>query len=170
VRRGYHRLVRAAQAGALRAALEVKPTDLRHREELLEDAFLYAKKIDVTTYERQRDILREQIALASNDLDDARQDEIDFEGLLGFAEYVVTNAARLWMEATAEQRPRLPRALLPEGLRFRDGNIGTAVTGMAFMQLEATESREEGVASPRGFAIGYQRDFQGIWRSDRRDA
>ena len=97
---------RAAQAGALRAAFDVKLTDLRRRETLLEDAFLYAKKIDATTYERQRDMLREQIALASIDLEDARQEEIDVESLLGFAEYVVTNAARLWMEATAEQRPR----------------------------------------------------------------
>ena len=141
---------RAAQAGALRAALEVKLTDLRRREELLEDAFLYAKKIDATTYERQRDMLREQIALASIDLDDARHEEIDVEGLLGFAEYVVTNAARLWMEATAEQRPRLQRALFPEGLRLRDGRIGTAVTCMAFTQLEAIEGGEFRCGVPNG--------------------
>lgn len=46
-------------------------------------------------------------------------EEIDVEGLLGFAEYVLTNAAGLWMEATAEQRPRLQRALFAEGLRLR---------------------------------------------------
>jgi hypothetical protein len=117
----------------------------------LEDAFLYAKKIDATTYERQRDMLREQIALASIDLEDARQEEIDVEGLLGFAEYVVTNAARLWMEATAEQRPRLQRALFPEGLRFRDGRVGTAVTCMAFTQLEGNEGGVSVMASPTGF-------------------
>ena len=95
--------------------------------------------------------MREQIALASIDLEDARQEEIDVEGLLGFAEYIVTNAARLWMEATAEQRPRLQRALFPEGLRLRDGRVGTAVTCMAFTQLEAIEDRNEGLASPTGF-------------------
>ena len=36
------------------------------------------------------------------ELEDARLDQIDVEGLLGFAEYVLTNAARLWTEATAE--------------------------------------------------------------------
>ena len=132
---------RAAEAGALRAALEVKLADLRRREELLEDAFLYAKKIDAITYERQRDTMREQIALATIELEDARHDEIDVEGLLGFAEYVLTNAARMWMEATAEQRPRLQRALFPEGLRLQDGRIGTAVTCMAFTQLQAIEGR-----------------------------
>jgi hypothetical protein len=55
------------------------------------------------------------MALASIDLEAAGQEEIDVEGLLGFAEYVLTNAARLWMEATAEQRPRLQCALFPEG-------------------------------------------------------
>ena len=56
------------------------------------------------------------------ELEDARLDQIDVEGLLGFAEYVLTNAARLWMEATAEQRPRLQRALFPEGLRLTRRN------------------------------------------------
>ncbi len=97
-------------------------------------------------------MVREQIALASIDLEDARQEEIDVEGLLGFAEYVLTNAARLWMEATAEQRPRLQRALFPEGLRLRDGRIGTAVTCMAFTQLEAIEGRDSVLASPAGIA------------------
>jgi hypothetical protein len=148
--------VRAAQAGALRAALDVKLADLRRREEELEEAFVYKKTIDEITYGRQRDKVREQIALASIDLEDARQEEIDVESLLGFAEYVVTNAARLWMEATAEQRPRLQRALFPEGLRFRDGRIGTAVTCMAFTQLEAIEGRETGVASPTGSRDTYE--------------
>ena len=138
------------------ADLEVRLADLRRREELLDDAYLYAKKIDAITYERQRDTMREQIALASIELEDARHEEIDVEGLLGFAEYVLTNAARLWMEATAEQRPRLQRALFPEGLRLRDGRIGTAVTCMAFTQLEAIEGRESGLASPTGFEPVFQ--------------
>ena len=142
---------RVTEAGSLRIALEERLADLRGRESLLEDAYLYAKKIDATTYERQRDALREQMALATIDLEDARHDEIDVEGLLGFAEYVLTNAARLWMEATDEQRPRLQRALFPEGLRFRDGKIGTAVTCMAFTQLQTIAGDKQAVASPAGF-------------------
>jgi site-specific DNA recombinase len=143
---------RAAEAEALRGDLEVKLADLRRREELLEDAYLYAKKIDAITYERQRDAIREQIALVTIELDDARHDEIDVEGLVGLAEYVMTNAARLWMEATAEQRPRLQRALFPEGLRLRDGRIGTTATCMAFTQLQPIEGHDSDVASPTGFS------------------
>ena len=71
------------------ATLEVKLADLRRREGLLEDAYLYTKRIDAITYERQRDTMREQIALATIELEDARLDQIDVEGLLGFAEYVL---------------------------------------------------------------------------------
>lgn len=74
------------------------------------------------------------------------------------------------MEATIDQKVRLQRALFPEGLRLRDGKIGTAVTCIAFTQLRNIESGKSDLASPRGFAIGYTRDFQGVWRSDRRAA
>ena len=37
----------------------------------------FYKRIDATTYERQRDKLREDIALVRLELDDARLDEID---------------------------------------------------------------------------------------------
>jgi site-specific DNA recombinase len=140
---------RTAEAGALRAALEAKLADLRGREELLEEAFLYERKIDAATYERQRDTIREQVALATIELEDARHEEADVEGLLGFAEHVLTNAARLWMEATPDQKTRLQRSLFPEGLRLRDGKIGTAVTCMAFTQLREIEAGNSGVASRR---------------------
>jgi hypothetical protein len=39
---------------------------------LLDEAFLYTRSVDSTTYERQRDKLREEIALARIELDDAR--------------------------------------------------------------------------------------------------
>jgi hypothetical protein len=143
--------VRTAEAGALRAALAAKLADLRGREELLEEAFLYSKKIDATTYERQRDAIREQIALATLDLGDARHEEADVEGLLTFAEHILTNADRLWMEATIAQRARLQRALFPEGMRLRDGKTGTAVTCLAFTQLGGIEGHDSGVTSPTGF-------------------
>jgi len=78
----------------------------------------FYKRIDATTYERQRDKLREDIALVRLELDDARLDEIDVEGLLAYAEHVLSNAASLWRTTTGEQRRRLQYALFPEGLRF----------------------------------------------------
>ena len=45
-----------------------------------DEAFLYKREIDRPTYERQRDKLREDIALVRIELEDAKLDEIDLEG------------------------------------------------------------------------------------------
>ena len=99
-----------------RADLESHLTELRRKELALEDAYIYDQRrtIDGTTYERQRDKLREEIAIAEIEQQDARLDEIDVDGILGFAEHVLGNAARLWFEATPEQKQRLQR-LVPRG-------------------------------------------------------
>lgn len=50
---------------------------------------------DHQTYERQRDQLRAQLALAEMELSEAVLSQLDVEGVLAFAEHVLTNAARL---------------------------------------------------------------------------
>ena len=109
------------------------------------------QKIDRPTYERQRDLLRETVALATIEVQDATLDEIDVEGVLGFAEHVLANATRLWADATLELKQRLQRVLFPEGLRLKAGRLGTAATCLAFMQLRPFDGRQEGLASPTGF-------------------
>ena len=73
------------------------------------DAFLHRGLIDQRTYQRQVDKLDEEITLAETALHDARLDELDVEGVLAFAECVLTNAGRLWLEASLEQKQRLQR-------------------------------------------------------------
>ena len=101
---------------------------------------------------------------------DALIDGKDIEGVLGFAEYLLTNAGRVWQEASLPQRQQLQRAIFPEGLPFNGGGFGTAPTCLAVNGLRGIGSTETGVASPPGFAIDYQPTFKGIWRSDRRAA
>jgi site-specific DNA recombinase len=142
---------RRAGAGRLRIELEDRIRGLRERETRLEDAYLFEKLIDVTTYERQRDRIRQDIAVSELELEDAKLDEIDVEGLLGFAEHVLGNAATLWLEADVDQKQRIQRALFPKGLEFEDGRIGTAVTCLAFSEFRTSENSESGLASPTGF-------------------
>ena len=143
--------LRSASAGALRQDLEAKVADLKRRESLLDEAYLYDQRIDRSTYERQRDALRESVALVSMELQDAKLEEIDVEGILGFAEFAVTNAARLWTEASLEQKQRLQRVLFPLAVRLKDGKVGTSVTCFAFMQIQPIQPLKEGLASPTGF-------------------
>ena len=88
---------------------------LRRRETQLDDAWVYGKRINSGTYERQRDKLREDIALCRIELEDARVEEIDVEGLLGFAEHVLGAAAGLLAGGTRAREAAAPASLVPGG-------------------------------------------------------
>ena len=62
------------------------------------------------------------------ELSDAVLDDLDVEGVLGFAEHVLTNAARLWAELGIDGKQELQQALFPQGLFFDGQEFGTAVT------------------------------------------
>jgi site-specific DNA recombinase len=139
------------EAERVKTLLETRLEGLRRRATALDEAYLYDRKIDAQTYEAQRDKLREEIALARMELEDVKLNALDVEGLLGFAEHILTNAARLWIEASPAHRSRLQSVLFPEGLRFSDGRFGTATTCLAFKQLAGNSSESEGVVTPEGF-------------------
>jgi len=126
---------------------------LSQRESVFEEAFLFERRIDEATYERQRDKVREEIAFAEMAAQDARLDELDVDGLLAFAEHVLTNAARLWIQSSVEYKTRLQEVLFPEGLRVKDGEFGTATTSFAFLQLQEDSAAQSGLASPTGTVI-----------------
>ena len=64
----------------------------------LDEAFLYSEAIDVTTYGRQRDKLREELTLAKIDHHTEAVDELDVEGILAFAERILPRASDLWVQ------------------------------------------------------------------------
>jgi hypothetical protein len=68
-------------------------------------ALLHERSIDRQTYERQRDQLREQVALAEIELNDAVLSQIDIDGVLAFAEHVMTNVAESEAAAAAAVLP-----------------------------------------------------------------
>jgi hypothetical protein len=143
---------RQGGARSLREGLQARVEGINRRLEQLEEKFIYANAIDQTTYDRQRDKLREELALVRLELKEAKVEEIDLEGVLAFTEHVVRDAARLWIEATLEQKVRLQGVFFPDGLPFDGQRFGTASTCLALKQLEDSQSVESGVASPTGFA------------------
>ena len=126
----------------------------QQRLDRIDEAFLHERSIDRQSYERQRDQLREQLALAQMELSAAGENELDIEGALAFAEHLLTNAARLWMELALDQKQQLQQVLFPEGLRFDGEKFGTAVTCLAFKQLAVSEGEKARLASPPGFEPG----------------
>ncbi len=145
-----HRL----EAASLGRQIAGRITGLRQRERQLEEAYVYENRIDEQTYDRQRDLIREDLALAQMEFDEARVEEIDAEGVFGFAEFVLTNASRLWSEAEPEHKQKLQAVLFPEKITFSEGRFGTAVTCLAFNQLGGFVAGKESMASPPGFEPG----------------
>ena len=72
------------------------------------------------------------------------------EGLIAFAEYLMSNLASTWFQANLKQRQQIQRAIFPEGLPFDGQGFGTAVTCLAFNQLVEAGGSENGLASPSG--------------------
>lgn len=77
-------------------------------------------------------------------------EQLDIDGVLAFAEHVLANASRLWMELGLDQKQRLQQVLFPEGLRFDGEKFGTAVTCLAFKQLAQSGEEKSSLASPAG--------------------
>jgi hypothetical protein len=94
-------------------------------------------------------------------LHDAQLDEIDIEGVLGFAETLILDARRLWMEGTLDQRQRLQKVLFPKGVSYSNqSGFGTTETILFFRWLALVQEKNE-VWRPR-------RDLNPCYRRERR--
>jgi site-specific DNA recombinase len=159
---GYMRLVKdrvlcvweqeCAAARDRTAEQERRLKAVRLKLDRLDEAFLYSESIDLDTYSRQRDRLREELTMSKIDYHTDAVEELDVEGILAFAERILPRAADLWVQASLDYRQRLQELFFPEGIAY-DGNRfnRTAVTAPLFRYLEPDERAESSLASPAGF-------------------
>jgi len=97
---------KAAVQGEL-ADVERKVKTIRQKLDRLDEAFIFAHAIDMEAYERQRDRLREELTLVQIDRHSTELEDLDVEGVLAFAEWVLPRASDLWVHASLDQRQRL---------------------------------------------------------------
>ena len=110
----------------------------------LDEAFLFERSIEIETYDRHAEKLREELTLARIDRHSGQLDELDVEGILAFAERVLPRAADLWVQASLEQRQRFQQLFFPNGIAFDGkGFVGTRVTAPAFSYLRTIEDGNE---------------------------
>ena len=121
------------------------------RRTSLDEAFLFERSNDIETYDRHTEKMREELTLARIDRHSGQLEELDVEGILGFAERVLSRAADLWVQASFEQRQRFQQLFLPDGIAF-DGNclIGTGVTAATFRYLRENRIGNEGLVDLTG--------------------
>ena len=136
---GYMRLIkdrilhtweqRRAEANDRTAEQQRRVSAIQRKMDKLDEAFLYSEAIDLTTYGRQRDKLREELTLAKIDHHAEAVDELDVEGILAFAERILPRASDLWVQSSLDHKQRLQQLFCPEGIAL-DGNRfnRTAVT------------------------------------------
>ena len=89
---------------------------------------------------------REALTLAQLELDNAELGELDVDGVLAFAERLLTNAARLWPSLGLGQKLRLQSALFPSGVAFDSESFRTPELTSVFSYLRTIENQCEGVA------------------------
>ena len=132
---------RKAEVGREAAETERHAKAIQQKIDRLDEAFLFAQSIDIQTYERQRDRLRQELTLTDIDRHSAQVEKLDVESILAFAERVLPRASDLWVQASLEQRQRFQQLFFPDGIAF-DGNgfVGTRVTAPAFSYLREIET------------------------------
>jgi hypothetical protein len=162
---GYMRLLKEsvlqiwkARKAALREELanaERAAKAIQDKLDRLDEAFLFERSIDIETYDRHAEKLREELTLARIDRHSGQLEELDVEGILAFAERVLPRAADLWVQASLDQRQRFQQQFFPDGISF-DGNrfVRTGVTAPAFSYLRGIETGNEGLVGQTGVEPG----------------
>jgi hypothetical protein len=121
-------------------------------DEGLDEPFLFAQSIDIDTYDRHKDKLRQELTLLQIDQHAGELEKFDVEGILAFTERVLPRASDLSVEASLDQRQRLQQLFFPDGVVF-DGNrfVRTGVSTHGFRHLPPVEPTENNLASLAGF-------------------
>jgi hypothetical protein len=88
------------------AAAERAATAIQEKPDRLDEAFLFERSIDIETYDRHAEKLREELTLARIDRHSGQLEELDVEGILAFAERILPRASDLWVQASLDQRQR----------------------------------------------------------------
>lgn len=127
------------QVSDVRESVQKRVTQIHARLRRLDEAFLYESSIDRTTYEEQRDKLREELTVAELELSEARIEQFDIDSALAKAISVLNNASALWIDASLEDRLRLQEVLFPQGLVWDGAGFQTPVTCLSFYHLGPVE-------------------------------
>jgi site-specific DNA recombinase len=158
---GYMRLVkdrilhvweqRRAEANERTTEQDRRVKVIQQKLDRLDEAFLYSESIDLTSYSRQRDKLREELTLAKIEHHTEAVDELDVQGILAFAERILPRASDLWVQASLDYKQRLQALFFPEGIAY-DGNRfnRTAATAPLFNYLAPSEGADEKMVSRVG--------------------
>ena len=137
-----------ARAATVRISGRIR--DLRTKKSRMVD-LLTRGTLDESTFKTEVAEVDAEIVVAEIGLKEAQNEELDIEVVLNFASDLLSNAGKLWKEFDLDRKQRLQKVLFPEGLRFANGEFGTAATSFIFNDLAAALVEKSNLASPTGF-------------------
>lgn len=129
---------------------------LKERKNKLVDALL-EKILTPKTYQEQTAKLELEITLKELEVGESHPEDLDLEGILNYAEFVISNPKKLWQDSPLDQKQRLQKVLFPKGLRFGNEGFGTSETAPIYRFLGSFDTQKETLVAPRGIEIGTSR-------------
>jgi site-specific DNA recombinase len=136
--------------------LEKKVSGLRDSRRKLNNARIVDEVLSHEEYLEMKAGLESELVEAEFELREAKSTELDVETLIGFAETVMSDAARMWQEMSPDQKQRFQQLLFPKGVQYGDGVYRTASTCLMFNHVQAGDiSKDQLVALP-GIEPGFE--------------
>ena len=132
------------------AVVKERLLQLKIRKDKLIDLRLDGE-ITQANYKAKDERLNADTEMTERELRQVESKFLDLEGVLAFAEKIITSPARLWLESSLDQRQRLQSTFFPGGLTFDGQGFGTASSASFFSLLKVCCEEESRLASPTGF-------------------
>jgi len=130
------------------ASAERRAKVIQQKLDRLDDAFLYKESIDLGTYERQRDRLREELTLVEIDRPRFQDRAVRRRGHLELCRASATAGRGPVDSRSLEQRQRLQRLFFPEGVAFSGKSFDrTVVTSSLFEYLRPLDGPQENLVA-----------------------
>ncbi|HUS12508.1 MAG TPA: hypothetical protein VMZ30_18715 [Pyrinomonadaceae bacterium] len=102
---------RHSEAIKLAATLQSRVEVLKLKRQRVIDAFLHERSLDKPTYQKQLNLVNEEITLTELEIHDSKLEELDLEAALNFAINALSNARAFWIQCSADQKQRFQRVL-----------------------------------------------------------
>ncbi len=147
LKQSYTRLFKAAVTDVWKQRLETVSEETKaqrkqvqrleaKRQRLLD--LLEEGVIDTETYKQRAAKVRTELTLAGIDERATEAESLDIEAVLEFAEQILLEPLKLWLNASQAQKRRLFKLLFPSGLTWQSGEFGTVATCCVLEDLQAT--------------------------------
>lgn len=116
---------------------------------------LFAKNlqglIEDIEFREQKEYINSQITVKEIERSEYREEETNIDYLVALSESLFTSVALVWLEAPFEDKLKFQTLMFPEGVFYKDKNIGTTSLGLPFNLISESKPSKTTLAPSEGF-------------------